>query len=68
MGYSRLQKVTEWLQWVKAGYSRLPSGYGGSQQVTAGYRLVKVGYSNIETCNSGSYSPFFACKNHKLGL
>ena len=24
--YSRLQLVTEWLQWVTAGYSRFPSG------------------------------------------
>ena len=22
VGYSRLQQVTEWLQWVTAGYSR----------------------------------------------
>ena len=44
MGYSRLQQVIEWLQWVTAayrvvtvGYSRLPSVYSGLQQVTAGY-------------------------------
>ena len=53
MGYGRLQKVTEWLQWVTAGYSMLPngysglqkvpSGYGGLQQVTASYRVVTVG-------------------------
>ena len=52
VGYSRLQQVTEWLQWVTAGYSslqvtewlqrvktgcsRLPSGYSGLQLVTAG--------------------------------
>ena len=41
--YSRLQQVTEWLQWVTAGYrvvtvdySELPSGYSGLQQFTAG--------------------------------
>ncbi len=43
VGYSRLQKVKEWLQWVTAGYSRLPSGYSGLQQVTAVYRVVIVG-------------------------
>ena len=32
--YSRLQQVTEWLQRVTAGTSRLPSGYIGLQQVT----------------------------------
>ncbi len=26
VGYSRLQQVTEWLQWVTEGYSRLKSG------------------------------------------
>ena len=35
VGYSRLQHVTEWLQWVTAGYRRVPSGYSGLQQVTA---------------------------------
>ena len=34
--YSMLQQVTEWLLWVTAGYSRLPSGYSGLQHVTAG--------------------------------
>ena len=30
VGYSRLpQQVTEWLQWVTAGYSKLQSGYSG---------------------------------------
>ena len=24
VGYSRLKQVTEWLQWVTAGYCRLP--------------------------------------------
>ena len=43
VGYSRLQQVKEWLQWVTAGYSRLPSGYSGLQQVTAVYRVVTVG-------------------------
>ena len=43
-----LQQVTEWLQWVTAGYSKLPSGYSGLQQVTAGYRVVTVGYSQLQ--------------------
>ena len=43
MGYSRLEKVTEWLQCVTAGYSRLPGGYSGLLQVTAGNRVVTVG-------------------------
>ena len=34
VGYSRLQQVTEWLQWFTAGYRRLTSGYSGLQQVT----------------------------------
>ena len=34
VGYSSLQQVTEWLQWVTEGYSRLPSSYSGLQQVT----------------------------------
>ena len=29
VGYSRLQQFTEWLQWVTAGYSRLPNVYSG---------------------------------------
>ena len=36
VGNSRLQQVTDWLQWVTAGYSRLPSGYSGLQQITVG--------------------------------
>ena len=47
VSYSRLQQVTEWLQWVTAGYSRLPSGCTGLQQVTAGFRVVTVGYSRL---------------------
>ena len=43
VGYSRLQQVAEWLQWVTAGYSRLPNGYSELQQVTAGDRVVTVG-------------------------
>ena len=38
-GYSRLQQVTQWLQWVTAGYSSSPSGYSGLQQVTTVYRI-----------------------------
>ena len=48
VGYSRLQQITELLQWVTAGYrvvtvgySRLPSGYGGLQWVSAGYSKLQ---------------------------
>ena len=47
VGYSRLQHVTEWLQWV-TGYSRVPNGYSGLWQVAAGYRVVTVGYSRLQ--------------------
>ena len=43
LSYNRLHKVTEWLQWVTGGYSRLPSGYSVLQQVTTGNRVVTVG-------------------------
>ena len=45
VGYSRLQQVTGWLQWVTAGYSRLPSGYSGLQHVTEWLQWVTAGYS-----------------------
>ena len=51
MGYSRSQQVNEWLQWVTAGYSRLPSGYSGLLQVTAGYstlQQVTAGYNTLQ--------------------
>ena len=59
VGYSRLQQVTEWLQCVRAGYSRLPSGYSGLrsrlekviewlQLVTAGYSRLMSGYSGLQ--------------------
>ena len=48
MGYSRLQQVTEWSQWVTTGNSRLPSGYIGLQQVTAGFRVVTAVYSSLQ--------------------
>ena len=67
MGYSRLQQVTEWLQWVRAGYSWLPSGFSVLQQVTAGYRVVTVGYSSIETCNSDPTFPFLHANNANEG-
>ena len=38
-GYSGFQQVTDWLQWVTAGYSRIPSGYSGLEQVTAVYNM-----------------------------
>ena len=44
VGYSRLQQVTEWLEWVTAGHTRLPSGYSGLQQVTEWFQLVTAGY------------------------
>ena len=47
-GYSRLQQVIEWLQWVTGDYRWLPSGYCGLQLVTARYRVVKVGYSRLQ--------------------
>ena len=53
MGENRLQQVTEWLQWVTAGYSRLLSGYCGLLQVTAGNRVVTVGYSWLPSGYSG---------------
>ena len=43
VGYRSLQQVNEWLQWVTAGYSRLPCGFSGLQEVTAGYRVVILG-------------------------
>ena len=46
--YNRLQQVTEWLQWVTAGYSKLPMGYSVLQQVTARYRVVKVCYIRLQ--------------------
>ena len=47
VGYSRLQQVTEWLQWVTAGYSMSLSGYSGLQ-VRVGYRMVTVGYGRLQ--------------------
>ena len=48
VGYSRLQQVTECLQWGTVSNSKLPNGYSGLQQVTAGYRLITVGYSWLQ--------------------
>ena len=46
MGYSRLQQVTEWLQWVTAGYSKVTElvtvGYSRSQQVAELLQWVTV--------------------------
>ena len=47
MGFSSLQQVTEWLQWVTENYSRLWSGHSGLQLVTVSYRVVTVGYSRL---------------------
>ena len=43
-----LQHDTERLQWVTAGYSRLPSGYSGLKQVTASYQVVTVGFRRLQ--------------------
>ena len=48
MGYSRLQQVNEWLQWVTASYSIFLSGCSRLRQVTACYRVVTVGYSRLQ--------------------
>ena len=47
VGYSWLQQVTEWLQWVAAGYSKLPSGYSGLQQVTEWLQWVTAAYIGV---------------------
>ena len=48
VGYCKLQQVTEWLQWVRTGYSKVPSGYSGVENVTACYRVVTLGYSRLQ--------------------
>ena len=57
MGYSRLQQVTEWLQWVTAGYHRSPSGWSGlqqvTQQVTKWLQWVTASYSSLLSDYSG---------------
>ena len=45
VGYSRLLQVTEWLQWVTAGYNRLPSDYWGLQH---GYSKLPSGYTGLQ--------------------
>ena len=50
VGYSRLQQVTELLQWVTAGYRRLPSTL---QQVTEWFQWVTAGYSRLPSGYSG---------------
>ena len=55
VGYSRLQQVSECLQWVTAvtaghrevavGYSRLPSGYCGLPHGSEWLQWVTAGYS-----------------------
>ena len=54
IGYCRLQQVTEWLQWVTAGYRVFTEGYSRLQQVTewlqkvtAGYRVVTLDYNRL---------------------
>ena len=37
VGYSRLQQITEWLQWITAGYRVVTEWV---QWVTAGYRRL----------------------------
>ena len=48
MGYSSLQQVTEWLQWVIENYSRLLSGHSRLKKVTVGHRVVTVCYSWLQ--------------------
>ena len=43
VGYSKLQQVTEWLQWVTAGYRVVTVGYSGLQQVTERVQWVTAG-------------------------
>ena len=51
-----LQQVTEWLQWVAAGYrvvtvgNRLPTGF---QQVTASYRRLLSDDSGLQQVTAG---------------
>ena len=54
VGYSRLQQLTEWLEWVTAGYrvvtvgySRLQSGYSRLRQVTEWLQGVKASYNRL---------------------
>ena len=53
VGYRRLQQVTDWLQWVTAGYSMLPSGYSGLQQVTVGNRRLQQVTEWLQWVTSG---------------
>ena len=52
VGYSRLQQVTERVQWFTAGYSGyrvVTVGCSRLQQVNAaGYRVITVGYSRFQ--------------------
>ena len=47
MGYSRLQWVTERLQWVTVGYSKLQQVTELVQWVTAGYSKLQSGYRGL---------------------
>ena len=53
VGCSRLQQVTEWLQWVTAGYGRLPSSYSGLKLVRASYRVVTMGSAGYSKLSNG---------------
>ena len=48
VGYSGLQQVIEWLQWVTTGYLKLRSGYSGLEQFTVRHRVVTVGYNRLQ--------------------
>ena len=51
-GYSRLQHVTEWVQWVIAGYSCyrvVIVGYSRLQHVTEWLQWFTAGYSKLQS-------------------
>ena len=51
--YSRLQQVTEWLQWVTAGYRVVSVCYSGFQQVTTSYSRFLSGDSGLQQVTAG---------------
>ena len=48
LGYNRLQKVTELLQWVTAGYRVVTVGYSRLQKVSEWLQWVSAGYSKLQ--------------------
>ena len=53
VGHSRLQQVTEWVQWGTAGYRVVTVGYSGLQLVTEWLQWVTAGYSKLPSGYSG---------------